>query len=269
MGKSKYGVIQVKVCDFLTKRWNTDLYTSIYFEAEWWDKLLPFCATENIDLQMTLSPHSSPYYRNVANFINENIPDIGKTICDVGCGAGRFIYEFDKCYDKHFLIDAVEPSSKMCQFIYSLLIKNEKIEYIPIINTPDSFIRIPVIIDSFNDFKIRSSLFLHNIPFEELKTPYKYDCIFCLNVIDRHPQPLRLINQLQQRVSPNGYLCIATPFDWQEKFTEKENWIDDLKPLFNERWQIIAEKDFYYAFRFHSRKEVSFNSSLIILQLNN
>lgn len=39
----------------------------------------------------------------------------------------------------------------------------------------------------------------------------KYDCITCLNVVDRTPTPRHLVSYLANAIEPGGYLVLATP----------------------------------------------------------
>ncbi len=45
----------------------------------------------------------------------------------------------------------------------------------------------------------------------ETPLPYTYDCVSCLNVLDRTPYPIRLLQAIGRICAPQGCLLIATP----------------------------------------------------------
>lgn len=256
----------MEVCDFLSKRFNTDTYISTYIEAEWWDKITELCKPIDYEQFEFLKPRHSHYYEEMASFVYSSIPKLEGNVCDIGCAAGRFIYEllnFDNCINR---VDAIEPSEKLCEFTNFMLLHDVLVKYIPIINNANTCINLPITQMSTR-FKTDVLLNVYNASFEEYsKNSCNYDIIFCLNVIDRHPDPQHLIKVIKSKIKSKGYLCLASPFDWNEKFTAKDKQISDIKLYFDKEWKIIAEKDFKYPFRFHSRELAEFYSYTLLLQ---
>ena len=91
-----------------------------------------------------------------------------------------------------------------------------------------------------------------------------FDILFCLNVIDRHPNPPNIINCLRNLLKKQGILFLASPLDWDNDITPPSFWVDDLKKcLENTKWEIIDRKDFEYGFRYSARKKINFVSQVI------
>jgi putative 4-mercaptohistidine N1-methyltranferase len=56
-----------------------------------------------------------------------------------------------------------------------------------------------------------------------------YDLIFMGNLIDRLYNPLKLLQEIHERLNIGGTLIIASPYTWLEEYTKKENWLGGFK----------------------------------------
>jgi len=56
-----------------------------------------------------------------------------------------------------------------------------------------------------------------------------YDVVVALNLIDRLYDPKRFLSMIHQRMTEGGLLFIASPYTWQETYTEKANWLGGYK----------------------------------------
>ncbi len=52
-----------------------------------------------------------------------------------------------------------------------------------------------------------------------------YDLVLASNLIDRLAYPRQFLKMIPERINPGGLLIIASPYSWDEVFTEKENWL--------------------------------------------
>lgn len=52
-----------------------------------------------------------------------------------------------------------------------------------------------------------------------------YDLVLAANLIDRLYSPKRFLKDITQRIVPGGLLVLASPYSWDEAFTEKSEWI--------------------------------------------
>ena len=52
-----------------------------------------------------------------------------------------------------------------------------------------------------------------------------YDLVLATNLIDRLYSPRKFLSSIQERINRGGLLVIASPYSWDEAFTEKEQWL--------------------------------------------
>ncbi|MEO7932395.1 MAG: putative 4-mercaptohistidine N1-methyltransferase [Chthoniobacterales bacterium] len=53
----------------------------------------------------------------------------------------------------------------------------------------------------------------------------EFDVVHAANLIDRLPEPLRLLRQLPALVKPGGQLILTSPYTWLEEYTPQANWL--------------------------------------------
>ncbi len=56
-----------------------------------------------------------------------------------------------------------------------------------------------------------------------------YDLVLAANLIDRLYSPKKLLGMIHERINPGGLLVIASPYTWDEAFTEKEEWLGGVR----------------------------------------
>jgi SAM-dependent methyltransferase len=79
-----------------------------------------------------------------------------------------------------------------------------------------------------------------DLPFTE----HTFQCVLCLNLIDRVPHPKRVIEEITRVLSPTGLLLISDPYEWEEEYTAPAEWIADMRDLFPQSdWEMILEKE--------------------------
>ncbi len=49
-----------------------------------------------------------------------------------------------------------------------------------------------------------------------------YDLVLATNLIDRLYSPRKFLSSIHERIRPRGLLVIASPYSWDEAFTEKD-----------------------------------------------
>jgi putative 4-mercaptohistidine N1-methyltranferase len=63
-----------------------------------------------------------------------------------------------------------------------------------------------------------------------LKALYSgYDLVLATNLIDRLYRPRKFLEVIHERVNPGGLLVIASPYSWDEAFTEKDEWLGGIR----------------------------------------
>ena len=52
-----------------------------------------------------------------------------------------------------------------------------------------------------------------------------FDAVLAANVLDRVPDPAKLLTQIAASLRSGGVAMITSPFSWNDKYTNKANWI--------------------------------------------
>ena len=70
------------------------------------------------------------------------------------------------------------------------------------------------------------------------------DLITCLNLLDRVAHPAVMVGEFGRVLRPGGHLLIADPYHWDEKYTPRPEWVEDMVTLFDTpSWQRMQEVD--------------------------
>ncbi|BBP47078.1 SAM-dependent methyltransferase [Thiosulfatimonas sediminis] len=56
-----------------------------------------------------------------------------------------------------------------------------------------------------------------------------YDMIIAVNLLDRLYEPKKFLQDVAHRLNDGGLLMLASPYSWDETFTQKENWLGGYK----------------------------------------
>jgi putative 4-mercaptohistidine N1-methyltranferase len=63
-----------------------------------------------------------------------------------------------------------------------------------------------------------------------LKPIYEgYDLVLAANLIDRLYSPRKLLRMIHERINSGGLLVLASPYTWDEAFTEKDEWLGGIR----------------------------------------
>ena len=89
-----------------------------------------------------------------------------------------------------------------------------------------------------------------------------FDAVCMFNLIDRVPEPARLLTQAAGLLKPNGQLLLTTPFTWMTEYTPRENWLGtgetdsaaELRRLLEPDFKCRIEIDLPFLIREHRRK---------------
>lgn len=93
-----------------------------------------------------------------------------------------------------------------------------------------------------------------------------FDLVTCLNLADRVEKPAVLVADLAKAVRPNGLLILASPLDFDLKFTPDEShWISDLRSLISpDEWLVLDTSACRYEVRIYSRKTINYGSQVLL-----
>lgn len=256
------------------ERYSDPTYVGAYLEAEWGDKLRVSKLLPESPLDKLCGPCISEFYREVIDFTRKVIETTHvETMCDIGCSTGRLLYEFISVFPPMKDVLGVEPSQVFTDYGRKFLLKigDANLEWIPLPNSRIKPTYIKLNEEFFNSIKIeenkRSALDIFTGIGENIPRPEKhFDLLFCLNVIDRHPSPKVLVDRLGKLLRKGGFFFLASPMDWDKRFTESEHWVDDLGRLFNEEeWEKKRAIDLLYPFRHTLRHKTNYVSQVVCM----
>lgn len=94
-----------------------------------------------------------------------------------------------------------------------------------------------------------------------------FDTVICLNVIDRVPEPEKVLVELMRITRKSGYLLITDPYDWSEQYTVKEKQISNIKDVYTEEtWEFVVDKDVDFELYSNPRKSIKYRDHLLLLR---
>lgn len=249
-----------------------------YLDAEWSKEL--FCAAESefnhperpLDPRLWLS---QSFYKNVVSFARQWVPGAeGMRYADIGAATGRMILEWSLAYEQVGEMVWVEPSPLFAQWASMLLLNPDAVEQVPVVGDLDTLIWVPFSAQARQRFPTRQLKVLQeclsfcNVKVREIPRSDNYfDALTCLNLVDRHEDPLGLVEHLWRLLKPGGFLLLSSPFDWRESYTPKKAWVNDLCALLPpEKWRVLATCDEFYDIRHSSRYVVRHLSQVVAAQ---
>jgi len=247
---------------YIEKRYKNPKIIAAFLEAEWSDLFFTSkCKSYDVDITKCFP---SPFYKKVADYINNQVEKKITSVCDVGCATGRFIYEWlrlSKSTKKAYL---VEPSNILLKYAKKFLSSAEEVKELYEVGGPIENM-ISVVENRKLTVNYNCEIVYINKTIEKaaIKDNY-FDLITCFNVIDRHQDPPALLNLLKRYVKNNGAVAIASPMDWDSSPAPKKFWVNDLRDYLTEEWTIHSSRDFEYPFRYSTRKVTFFVTQVVI-----
>jgi len=258
-------------------RYSDPTFVGAYVEAEWGDKLDVSGSIPSHPSDVFDPPCFSTFYKEVAEFAQRELKNqTVETACDIGCSIGRFLYEFCIVFPDVKDLVGVEPSEVFTDYARKFLLRSEKadIRWIPLPQTQVTSNYVPLNETFLSQVdlgeKLRKRVEIVTGLGENTPRPDGYfDALFCLNVIDRHPNPKALVRALERFLKTEGRFFLASPMDWDERFTDREYWVDDLAELFSKaEWEKQAETNLRYPFRYALRHQNNYVSQVVCMKRN-
>lgn len=256
----------------MTEDYATPQKLAMYLEAGWSDFLFEQPSNSitskretkpGIDDELVKPVFFQEVARLAKSWANEIALEI-RSVCDIGGGTGRTIYELDREISGIDNLTLVEPSAAFCHWAGMLLASEIPLPDLPMVNTAAGPIYVsasgrPAPIPLGAD-----RLKILNKNLEECAGLKNFDLVTCLNVVDRHHQPKDMISHIKDIMSPSGLLIISSPFDFDQNSTpDEDSWIDDLDSLFDNSWETIGESELFYEFRPFNRKWTRYSSQVL------
>jgi ubiquinone/menaquinone biosynthesis C-methylase UbiE len=165
---------------------------------------------------------TEPYYQAMLRIL---IPymQADMHVLDLGCALGRMSFELAKqTLGKVVGIDTSHEFLTACHQLANN--QHESVAYPVPSQANVSFLRADA----------------QELPFPD----NAFQCVLCLNLIDRVTHPKRVIDEITRVLSPTGILLISNPYDWEEEHTAPSEWIANMRDLFSQTaWESLLEKD--------------------------
>lgn len=74
---------------------------------------------------------------------------------------------------------------------------------------------------------------IHPVCSDILEPPFEaesFDLVVCLDMLDKVPDPIRLLGQLQAMTRPGGFLLLASAFNWRPEITPRNKRLSSVVP---------------------------------------
>lgn len=148
-----------------------------------------------------------------------------KRALDIGCSVGRASFELAKTFDH---VDGIDFSARFIQQAYSLIEQGEKRYTIRTEGDLVEFKCVTLTELGYQDVATKINFVQGDAC--NLKPQFsQYDLIYASNLIDRLGNPKQFLTTIHDRLTPGGYLVIASPYTWLEEYTDKANWLGGIK----------------------------------------
>lgn len=246
------------------RRYSDLRFVAAYIEAEWGDFLFPSEVSHEVS---TAKMFSSRFYQEVAQYISTIIEQPVRRLLDVGCATGRFCYEWLQSSPQTEECTLCDLSGIFIGYAQRFLECREPIDSVPVMNSLlAAKMRSPE--GSVIEVPRTCQLAFHSGPVERAPVlPNYFDLVTAFNVVDRHADPCAFISGLARFLKRGKYIAIASPMDWNETFTAREFWREDLREFLGPEWQVISSTDLDYPFRYSPRKALMFKTQVVVASL--
>jgi SAM-dependent methyltransferase len=259
------------------ERYEGDDSLTTFIEAGWGDFVAQIIPPEE-GAKALFGPftiNTPLFYRRVSDLfyaIAINLDMSVKRVCDIGCSTGRLLFEVGLNLDTSEDIDIVgiDPAESI-SFARQLLGSNLGPSQIIVRrDRGKEYLDIGRALRKILPWRpdLQNSIHFYQCGAESIPRPPNYfDAVFCLNVIDRHPYPRQLLECCNSVLRLGGCAIFASPFDWKDEMTAKEDRIHGFtSEILGKSWRIIAESDLPYELRLDARRVIRYVSRVTVAQ---
>jgi putative 4-mercaptohistidine N1-methyltranferase len=157
----------------------------------------------------------------VGRCVNQLEPEKRRRALDLGCALGRASFELAKSFDAVIAVDLSERFISVAkQFQAEGTYCYQQMEEGELLST-----RCVHLTDFGFSEACHKIKFMQGNALELNEDMGKFDLILAANLIDRLPDPEQFLAGVHQYMISDGVLVIASPYDWQERFTPKPKWL--------------------------------------------
>ncbi|AYU79800.1 Methyltransferase domain containing protein [Leishmania donovani] len=203
---------------------------------------------------------------------------------DIGCATGASVLEMSKVFDGGVIgIDFSEVFIHLAKEVVNQPTSGKKVTYTAPVQgeiTEKRELELPRAVrpercefyagDAMNMFEEDSKIttttsrLYPDVKYWQAKKGETFDGVLCLNLIDRVPDPQRLLNSVVRLLAKDGILILADPYSWWEDATEKSRWLggrkddgvrseDAVKAALEGKLELLNESDEAFLIRDHIR----------------
>lgn len=195
----------------------------------------------------TINPLTESFYQEIKKILGKYL-NHETELLEIGCGLGRVTFEANLSNIQRGVgTDISQAFITECNLIHK---NSSQVVNYAVIDPNNSL-----------DFQVADA---QNLPFRN----QEFNCVVCLNLIDRVPQPTKVAEEVTRVSSDGAILMICYPYDWQDKYTEPTNRVENIHQLFSsDEWETLEEVE-HLPFRCysHARKYVHFDNHLIVFK---
>lgn len=230
---------------------------AMYITAEWGDYLPQANPNMASWIARIFGAHPTiRFYQEVTAFAVPYMKE-GDAVLDIGSATGRLLFEVSKSPVRFSSLIGCELSKQFADYARSILLGERPHKDMSLLTDSPSVFHVEAfpyaVFAPVRDVCATQKISIANENIDAfVKKRQKFDTVFCLNVIDRHPSPRSLERALRSLVSPSGVLCVVCSFDWRTNISPKKEHVEALDDLFDSRsWTRLAVKEIDYVIAQH------------------
>ncbi|MBM2811228.1 MAG: SAM-dependent methyltransferase [Chloroflexi bacterium] len=190
---------------------------------------------EALDTLFSTTGLAEEFYQRITSICSQVLHPGGAAL-DVGCGLGRMTLEMARCGAGVAI--GVDVSLRLTHEAARLARARAPVDVGLTLATGKSIaakLALGGPIDC--DFVTANAQWL---PFES----ESFDLVLALNLVDRVPDPMQAVKEAARVLKRGGHVLVSDPYDWQERHTPRDRWVDDLSELVDrEALQVVGEWD--------------------------
>lgn len=210
--------------DFGRGRYNSEAYARAYIQTHFRDVIADDeAARTHLDLHDITGFYScsanNMYYRSMAEMLFTKLPP-SATVLDLGCSVGRLSHELARRARVVVGADSSETHIRVAKAIQ----RQRRVSFrVGEAMVSGKYVGDPEIVVDV------SSVVRNNVVFvvaDEQCLPFRlFDGIVCSAVIERVPNLEVFLRTLRHRIHDGGLLLLSSPFDQDERFVDRSNWL--------------------------------------------
>ncbi|MCD4756653.1 MAG: 5-histidylcysteine sulfoxide synthase [Arcobacteraceae bacterium] len=160
--------------------------------------------------------------KTIAELAKKYSTDTTKKVLDLGCSVGRCSFELKKYFPS---VTGIDFSTRFIKVAIDLQEKKH-INYKQKIEGDITKDKTVTLVDLELDNLDMDGLEFWQGDACNLKPNFdSYDMIVAINLLDRLYDSRKFLNDITEKLNPNGILIIASPFTWSEEYVSKKEWL--------------------------------------------